>query len=409
MTRYWLALILLIILPVKSLNAQIRGCTDRLALNYNASATLNDGSCIYNTANIKPMASLPLQGVLAETSGLIFWNDLLWTHNDNLDTNIYSLDTVRGIVVNTVPLAKVENTDWEEISQDNEYVYIGDFGNNLGNRKDLKILRISKSSITSGSPAIDTIGFYYSDQDDFEPGEGNKTDFDCEAFIVTDDSIYLFTKQWISRNTGLYSLPKTPGSYIAKLRSVYDVKGLITGSVFVRSKGIIVLTGYSRTLDPFFYLLYDFKDNDFFGGNKRKVEINLPSHQIESVASSDGIKYYTTNEHFSFPPLINITQKIHIFNLSMFLGNYAGLKIPYPDSERNHIISPVPVHDQLKIRSLPVLVPSPYELINITGQIIMTGTLDSDESIIDVSKLSPGAYILRIGVNRKNAYRLIKE
>lgn len=409
MTRYCLALILIMLLPGASLSGQIRGCTDRLALNYNASATLNDGSCLYNPANIKPMASLPLQGVLEETSGLILWNDLLWTHNDNLDTNIYSLDTVRGTIVNTHPLANVENTDWEEISQDNEYVYIGDFGNNYGNRKDLKILRISKSSLTSGSPVIDTIGFSYSSQTDFQPAEANQTDYDCEAFIVSDDSIYLFTKQWVSRGTSIYSLPKVPGQYLAKLKSGYDVKGLITGSVFIASKGIIVLTGYSRTLDPFFYLLYDFKGNDFFSGNKRKLEINLPSHQIEAIASSDGIKYYATNEHFSFPPLINVPQKIHIFNLSSYLGSFAGLKIPSPDDERNYILSPVPVHDQLKVRSLPVLVPSPFALINITGRIIMTGTLDSDESILDVSGLSPGAYFLKIGDQKSHIYKLVKE
>lgn len=32
--------------------AQIYGCTDPLALNYKASAIINDGSCIYNTAAI---------------------------------------------------------------------------------------------------------------------------------------------------------------------------------------------------------------------------------------------------------------------------------------------------------------------------------------------------------------------
>lgn len=409
MTRYWLAIILFLLIPGAALNAQVKGCTDRLAVNYNASVTINDGSCLYNPSNIKPIASLQLQGVLAETSGLIFWDNMLWTHNDNLDTNIYSLDTVYGSIVNTIPLKGVVNNDWEEISQDDEYVYVGDFGNNYGNRKDLKILRISKSSIYDGSPEIDTIGFSYSDQTDFNPAEANDTDFDCEAFIVTGDSVYLFTKQWNSRGTGVYSLPKVPGLHIARLRSSYDVNGLITGSVFIESKGIVVLTGYSRTLDPFLYLLYDFTGTDFLGGNKRKVEINLPSHQVEGIASSDGIKYYVTNEHFSFPPLINVSQKIHIFNLSSFLGFYTGLNIPLPDNLNNYIISPVPVHDQLKVRSMPLLVPSHYSLVSLAGQVVIAGVLESDESMIDVSGLSPGAYILRIGENKKHAYRLIKD
>ena len=193
------------------------------------------------------------------------------------------------------------------------------------------------------------------------------------------------------------------------MRSSYEVNGLITGSVFIESKGIVVLTGYSRTLDPFLYLLYDFTGTDFLGGNKRKVEINLPSHQVEGIASSDGIKYYVTNEHFSFPPLINVSQKIHIFNLSSFLGFYTGLNIPLPDNLNNYIISPVPVHDQLKVRSMPLLVPSHYSLVSLAGQVVIAGVLESDESMIDVSGLSPGAYILRIGENKKHAYRLIKD
>jgi hypothetical protein len=61
MTRYWLTFILMMLIPGAALIAQIRGCTDNSAVNYNASATINDGSCLYNPSNIKPMASLQLQ------------------------------------------------------------------------------------------------------------------------------------------------------------------------------------------------------------------------------------------------------------------------------------------------------------------------------------------------------------
>ena len=61
---------------------------------------------------------------------------------------------------------KVENSDWEEISQDDGYIYLGDFGNNTGDRTDLHILRVEKSSLKSGKPSIDTIWYTYSDQYD---------------------------------------------------------------------------------------------------------------------------------------------------------------------------------------------------------------------------------------------------
>jgi len=401
-------LMLVFILPVIRCEAQIYGCTDRLAVNYNSSATINDGSCIYNPANIAPLGSLILDEALAETSGLIFWNNYLWTHNDNFDTNIYSLDTIYGRIVQSYPLNGIENKDWEEISQDEDYVYIGDFGNNSGNRLDLRIFKISKNSLLNESPVIDTINFSYSDQVDFTPAS-NDTDFDCEAFIVSEDSIFLFTKQWVSNRTSLYSLPKNPGNFVAKLRSSLDVNGMITGAVFLASKKIVALTGYSNKLDPFVYLLYDFSGADFFGGNKRKIEILLQFHQIEAIASADGIKYYMSNEHFSLFPLTNTAQKIHIFNLSAFLGNYLNLSVRFPDEEDNFIISPVPAHDLINIKSLAALLPKDYIILNLSGQIVLTGRLTSEDSAVSVSGLAAGMYILRIGEEKRHSFKVIKE
>jgi hypothetical protein len=68
------------------LKAQL-GCTDPLANNYNPAATQNDGSCTYQNANISPIRSNTLPALLDETSGLIFWNDKIWTHNDDIDIN----------------------------------------------------------------------------------------------------------------------------------------------------------------------------------------------------------------------------------------------------------------------------------------------------------------------------------
>ncbi len=404
----YLTLILVFIILSGNAHAQIYGCTDRLALNYNSSATINDGSCIYNLSNISPLGSLPLDEVLSETSGLIFWNNNLWTHNDNFDSNIYMLDTLYGRIVQVYPLTGIENRDWEEISQDEDYVYIGDFGNNSGNRTDLRILKVSKVSLISGSPDIDSIEYSYSDQVDFTPA-GNDTDFDCEAFIVTDDSIYLFTKQWVSNQTSLYSLPKNAGNYTAKLRSSLDVNGMITGAVYLGSERIIALSGYSNRLVPFVYLLYDFTGSDFFDGNKRKIGILLDFHQIEAITSTDGIKYFMSNESFSLFPLTNTPQKIHVFNLSSFLGNYLKFTIPVPDEENNFIISPVPAHDIINIKSFAGLLPADYAMINLWGRIVMTGKLTAEETIVSVSGLEAGLYILKIGEEKRHAYKVIKE
>lgn len=395
-------------LLASSSEAQKSGCTDRLAINYDQSATINDGSCRYNPANIEALASLNLDGVLSETSGIIFWENQFWTHNDNSDTNIYALDTLYGRIVQPWPLSNIKNTDWEEISQDKDYIYIGDIGNNSGNRDDLKIYRAGKSSILNNSAVFDSVCFTYEDQTDFTP-TAYDSDFDCEAFIVSSDSIYLFTKEWVRNGTRVYSLPKTPGNYVAKPGASYNTNGLITGSVYLEEERIVVLTGYNERLKPFIYLLYDFRGSDFFSGNKRKIDIMLPYHQIEGITTTNGIKYFITNEYFTMAPIIKTPQKIHLLDLRPFLGDYLKLPVPQPDAENNFIISPVPAREFVTIQSLSDLLPADYIMLNLSGQIVMAGKLNSENSTVNISGLNSGIYFMRIGEEKRHSYKIVKE
>lgn len=302
--------------------AQVSGCTDVNAKNYNPKATQNDGSCIYKKEKIELTNPFPLDAKLVETSGLIHWNNRLWTHNDDTDTNLYALDTVNGAILETYPLSNITNTDWEEIAQDENFIYVGDFGNNAsGNRTDLNIIRIDKNSLLANHPKTDYIKFKYEDQEDFSHQLSNSTDFDCEAFVVTQDSIFLFTKQWKHKQTIIYTLPKTPGEYIAQKNTAYNVKGLVTGATYLDDKKILALCGYTQKGRPFVNLFYDFKKNDFFSANKRKIKLKPSFSQIEGISTHDGLHYYLTNEHLKFV-LIDNPQKMHVLDLSIFLETY---------------------------------------------------------------------------------------
>jgi hypothetical protein len=299
--------------------AQTKGCTDRLAEDFNPKATENNGSCEYVPVKAKAIFLKKLSDSISETSGLIAFENLLWTHNDDHDTTLYGMDT-KGKIKKKINLQGLKNNDWEEISQDSIYLYIGDFGNNYkGNRKDFRILRIDKKSILKNIPVIDTIAFSYANQTDFTIQKANSTDFDCEAFVVLQDSIYLFTKQWTAERTSVYALPKSPGTHIAQLKETLDVHGLITGATALPAKKGIVLCGYSKMLQPFVYLLYDYKNNDFSTGNKRKIKIGLPFHQIEGIATEDGLLFYLTNEATVKKPFVNTPQQIHSVDLSPYL------------------------------------------------------------------------------------------
>lgn len=302
--------------------SQTTGCTDPLSKSYDSNATLNDGSCLYEKIKLKPEYSKKLNDSVKETSGIISFENLIWTHNDDLDKTIYGLDSL-GKIKKKIILKNAINHDWEEISQDSSYVYIGDFGNNYaGNRTDLKILKIEKESFLEGNPIIETISFTYSDQTDFSSKKPNTTNFDCEAFIVTKDSIYLFTKQWKSSKTSIYALPNESGNHKAHLKETFDTKGLVTGATYLESKKLIALCGYSTKGKPFIYLLYDFKNHDFLSGNKRKINLRLSFHQIEGITTEDGLHYYLTNEALIRKPILNVTQQIHYFDLSPILDSY---------------------------------------------------------------------------------------
>lgn len=309
-------------LCISTTYSQISGCTDPLSKQYNLNATVNDGNCKYEIIKIKPEYSKKLSDSIREISGLISFDGLLWTHNDDHDKTLYGLDSL-GKIKKKIILKNSINHDWEEISQDRFYIYIGDFGNNYsGNRTDLKILKIEKKSFLENNPIIETISFDYSDQTDLFPNKPNTTNFDCEAFIVAKDSIYLFTKQWKSSKTSIYVLPNQSGKHVAKLKETLDTEGLVTGAVYLDTKKLIALCGYSKKGKPFIYLLYDFKNDDFLSGNKRRIKLKLPFHQIEGITSTDGLHYYLTNESLVRKPILHIPQQIHYFDLSPILNSY---------------------------------------------------------------------------------------
>ena len=342
------------------------------------------------TVTLAPVYSVQLPAELLETSGITHFQQGLVTHNDNSDENLYVIDTLNGAILQTFALLGTSNLDWEEITQDSVYLYVGDFGNNAGNRTDLHILRIEKSSLLEGTPAIDTIAFAYEDQTDFTPSNQN-TAFDCEAFIAGVDSLFLFTKNWDNQTTVCYSLPKIPGNYLAHRKDSSDVNGLITGATFVPSKKLVILSGYSSLLQPFMYLLFDFEGTDFFSSFQQKINLSLNFHQVEGISTTNGIDVYLTNEYFSQSFITN-QQKLHKFDLTPVLGEYlSGNSI---DSEYSEIrIYPNPAKDTVHIQS-----PNKslwLEMRNSEGKLVLKTRIRSN-SDLDISALPNGRYFISI-------------
>jgi len=238
---------------------------------------------------IVPIFKFNQAPILSENSGMIFWDNLLWQHNDGGgDAAIYAIDTLSNSITRRVSIKNGFNIDWEDIAQDENYIYIGDFGNNQnGARPKFTIYKISKSDIqqTSGNVSItaEIINYTYEDQPAVSIiGPSNATNFDCEAMIAFDSKIFLFTKQWKGNKTILYELDNSTKKQIAKLKDSLVVDGLITGAAISNGKKRIALTGYTNTGTRFLYLIHDFMGDNFLKGKKQKIILSGLA-QTESV------------------------------------------------------------------------------------------------------------------------------
>ena len=131
--RFFLpAIILVLCFCMKAVPAfaQVRGCTDPAALNYNPSATVNDGSCTYpKTIYAPPVKTDPLSAVLDESSGLQWAGGSLWSFNDGGNAAVlFRMDTASAKILQTVTLESATNVDWEGIPFDATHLYICGFG-----------------------------------------------------------------------------------------------------------------------------------------------------------------------------------------------------------------------------------------------------------------------------------------
>ena len=241
-----------------------------------------------------------LPSVLDESSGLILFDRLGWSFNDSgNEPLLYGFDLKSGNILRQVRLDAV-NTDWEDITQDNENIYVGNFGNNDGDRKDLKIYIVRKNNLTDPNVvkvSCDSIEYTYADQENFIPAHFNNS-YDCEAFVAYNDSLYLFTKDWVNEITTLYTIPATPGKFVARHVTTFNTGGLVTGADLDAADSLLVFSGYSKELLPFCYVFYGFSGSHFFNGKHRKINLSdYWGSQTEGIAIQNKDSLYFTSEN----------------------------------------------------------------------------------------------------------------
>jgi hypothetical protein len=282
-------------------------------------------SGLQKTKYYTPKLKTELSSIIKETSALVMFNGELWTLNDSGNPpEIYQIDTTSGDVLRTVVIRNAVNIDWESLTHDEKYVYIGDCGNNFGNRTDLHILKISKADLLNqknDTVQAGYIRFSFSDQTDVKT-KSRKTNFDCEAMMYHNDSLHLFSKDWVDLQTRHYILPTDTGTYQARFLERYNVDALITDAS-VNKEGNILLSGYKKTVVDMYpcilWVLYDYKGSNYFSGNKRRIELGtaLELGQTEGIVLEDNNTGWLSAESI-LEGIINRPAKLFKLDLRKF-------------------------------------------------------------------------------------------
>lgn len=322
---------------------------------------------------------------LEESSGLIQVDGRLITHNDSdSEAKLYEINPSTGNVSRTVNISNATNIDWEDICHDENYIYIGDFGNNDGNRTNLKIYRVSIADyLTNNTVSADIIHFNYAEQTDFTPNY-NGTNYDAEALFYHEDKLYVFSKNWEDQKTNLYEIPNTPGNYSVNKKATFNVDGLITGADFVADTNKIILIGYYYS-DNFIVELNQFNFDDYTS-TPQKYNIDIPygtSTQTEGITYVGDNTYYITSERYQ-----GKTQALSKLN-SPFLSTQTetpekDIKVfPNPSNHTLHIQHP----DFQKV-----------EIYDLQGRLIK----ESSHTENSVSEVNSGKYLLKIKGKKSN-------
>ncbi len=394
-------LALLLSLPVGQL-ALAQNCPDPYATNYNPSAVGNDGSCQYALTRTTLTKKAQLPAELVESSGLQYTAGSLWSFNDSGNAPVlFRVDSADGHVLQQVRISNFDNVDWEDIAASAQYLYIGDVGNNNGDRRDLRVLRVAKTALgpSATTATAEAIEFSYPDQTDFTP-RTNRHNFDCEAFFFANDSLHLFTKDWVDLQTRYYTVPATPGTYVAHLKATFQVNGLIMAADLNATGTVAALLGY-RTSDAatFVWLLSGFTGTQYLQANKRRIELPsaLEIGQAEGISFIDRNRVFISNERVA-NALFTVPQQLYALSLGPWVAT-SVLAAAVPQAAGRFAVVPNPAHHTLHLER-PAGVGGPASLVlqDLQGRTVLAAPLAANRlaHTLDISAVAAGLYVVKI-------------
>ncbi|WP_121665466.1 hypothetical protein [Mesonia aquimarina] len=250
--------------------------------------------------SLSSLAKLPKD--LEEISGIerLHNSNLIWGINDSGNQPIVYGFSENGEIEKEVEIENAKNIDWEDLATDhNGTLFIGDFGNNANDRKNLSIYIVNGFLQQGDTAKAEKIEFTFEDQTEFPAKKGNRN-FGSEAFIYKDGYLYIFTKNRTKHSDGtvnLYKLPAKAGNYKAKKIDTYKTCNnnrhgcWITAATINQENNQILLLSEEKI-----WRIKDFKEDHFFQGKIESYTLEGDQTQKESICFKNKNAAYLADE-----------------------------------------------------------------------------------------------------------------
>lgn len=252
----------------------------------------------YDDLIIEP--SQTVSSEINEISGLQYQDNVFYGFNDSGGKpEVYAFSEQSPAIFKTIQFQNAKNIDWEDIALSDSLIFIGDFGNNFGNRKNQTIYIVKRSELNlaleNQTVESKAIQFFFPEQKDYSQ-QAYQHDFDMESMVYFNHELHLFTKEWKSEKTHHYTLDLVKGVQPAWLLEDFDLGFLATGAdviPFNRYKSRLAIIGYNRQGEVFLML------TDFY--NHSKKWLNQPKTIIkigvaDELGQVEGIAFKSKDE-----------------------------------------------------------------------------------------------------------------
>lgn len=235
-----------------------------------------------------------------ENSGITtLENDKIWLIEDNGNKDVIYEVSTKGERLREFKVKNAKNDDWEDLTKDDKgNLYIGDFGNNDNDRKNLVIYKIPNPTKEPGDKIeAEEIKFKFPEQKEYPPIL-SKRKYDTEAFFCLNSELYIITKDRSNPFYGealIYTVPTQAGTYDAKLIGTFITCNefttcQITSAAISPDKKKIVLLGYGTL-----WLITEFDLPNFSKGRVQYIDLGVRT-QLEAVCFKDNSTILLSDE-----------------------------------------------------------------------------------------------------------------